>query len=260
MHRKFDFLLPITYSGTLAAEQNLSPCRFEFARDSFAFANELHWTYSFDAASGRTSFARRDPRPNYAHRCFVLTRAARQFLFHATFDPAKSKVCNEDYRNLVRAVVSRSPRRPPEPRLRIQLPGYESLRQFSMDHEQLLKAECGGAWRSYTLRSHWRMVFPISRAHQACTEAQLANSVQTKGSAVVHLVCFPKLTINHGMVLYDVKEHPGGSVFDAYDPNDPEKPARLSFNKTTQRFQLPANSYWAGGDLDAIEIYRNWFM
>jgi len=49
------------------------PRRFEFERDSFAFPNKLVWEYHFDAASGQTTFSKREPKPDYAHRCFVLT-------------------------------------------------------------------------------------------------------------------------------------------------------------------------------------------
>ena len=61
--------------------------RFEFERDTFAFPNELVWEYHFDAATGTTAARRRVPPPEYALRCFVLVRAARQFLYHARFDP-----------------------------------------------------------------------------------------------------------------------------------------------------------------------------
>ena len=236
------------------------PRRFEFDRDRFAFANELVWEYRFDADSGRTTFVPRKPKPDYSHRCFVLTCAATQFFFHAAFHPAMARTGDAEYRRLVRAVLSKSPRVPSPPNQRICFPGYDCLRQFSGDHEQLLKSECGGAWRSYVLRSHWRMVFPISRAHQARTAAQLMETLQTKGSAVVHLVRFPKLTINHGMVVYGAREREDGFDFDAYDPNDPHKPAQLSFNPATRTFRLPANAYWVGGDLDVIEIYRSWWL
>src|SRR5262249_7317658 len=137
------------------------PRRFEFARDSFAFANELIWEYRFDAATGKTTFAKRTPKPDYAHRCFVLTRAARQFLYHARFDASLPAVDAEAYRPFVRAVVSRNPRKPCTAAEQILFPGYACLRGFSAAHEALLKAECGGAWRSYVLRSHWRMICPI---------------------------------------------------------------------------------------------------
>src|SRR5208283_3050391 len=35
--------------------------RFEFARDTFAFANELVWEYQLDAATGKRTFGRRNP-------------------------------------------------------------------------------------------------------------------------------------------------------------------------------------------------------
>ena len=236
------------------------PRRFEFARDSFAFANELIWEYRFDATTGRTTFAKRDPKPDYVHRCFVLTRAARQFLYHARFDAERPRAEAETYRRLVREIVSRNPRRPCAPTDEVVFSGYASLREFSHAHETLLKAECGGAWRSYVLRSHWRMVFFISRVHQARTAASLLNEIRRGASPIVHLVLFPKLTINHGMVLFDAVEEPGAVKFSAYDPNDPTKPAQLSFDRAARTFSLPANHYWAGGRLDVIEIYRGWLM
>ena len=71
---------------------------------------------------------------------------------------------------------------------------------------------------------------------------------------------FPALTINHGMILFDAKETDDEIQFTAYDPNLPEKPAQLIFNRATRTFSLPANTYWAGGELNVIEIFRNWFL
>lgn len=236
------------------------PRRFEFARDSFAFANELVWEYRFDAATGKTTFSQRVPPPNYAHRCFVLARSARQFLYHVQFDPTETPASDERYRQLIRAVVSRNPRQPCAPDKRVVFSGFASLREFSAARAGLLKSECGGAWRSYVLRSHWRMVFPISRAHQTRTAAALTTALQQGGSPIIHLVRFPKLSINHGMVLFDVSPTATGFRFAAYDPNDPAKPTSLSYETATRTFFLPANHYWAGGHVDVIEIYCGWFM
>jgi hypothetical protein len=63
-----------------------TPRRFDFESDTFTFANELIWEYRFDSATGKTTFTQRTPKPDYAHRCFVLTAAARQFLYHARFE------------------------------------------------------------------------------------------------------------------------------------------------------------------------------
>jgi hypothetical protein len=236
------------------------PRRFDFARDSFAFTNELVWEYQPDGTTGKMNYRPREPKPDYAHRCFVLTRAARQFLFHARFDPGQGIADETTYRRLVREVVSRSPRIPCAVAKQIVVPGYASLREFSAAWGVLLKLECGGAWRSYILRSHWRMVLPISRAHQDRTAAGLAAEIQKDLSPIVHLVKFPSLTINHGMILFDAAETGQGWEFSAYDPNDPVQAARLDFDRAAQTFSLPPNRYWAGGGLNVIEICRGWWM
>ena len=237
-----------------------APRRFEFDRDTFSFANELLWEYRFDATTRKTTFTRRAPKPKYAHRCFVLTCAARQFFYHARFDSDRPVADDATYRTLIREVVARNPRTPCERGQQVVVPGFGSLREFSRAKEALLKSGCGGAWRSYVLRSHWRMLLPISRAHQTRTAAQLLAALRRNDAPIIHLVLFPKLTINHGMVLFDAGEHAGEILFHAYDPNDPEKPTSLSFNRAAQTFFLPANRYWAGGKLDVIEIYRGWLM
>jgi hypothetical protein len=92
---------------------------------------------------------KREPKPDYAHRCFVLVRAARQFLYHARFDADQKIAGNDIYRQLTGEVVLRNPRIPCELEKQIVIPGFASLREFSAAREELLKAECGGAWRSY---------------------------------------------------------------------------------------------------------------
>lgn len=234
------------------------PC-FEFERDTFAFANELVWEYAF-AVDGTIRTQRRTPPPTYAHRCFVLARSVRQFLYHAQFVADASRLDAAGYRLRVRQVLRRPPWAPSAPATRVGFPGYAGLRDFSRDWEALLKAECGGAWRSYVLRSHWRMVFPILRRHQAATARALEARVRAGWVPVVHLVRFPSLTINHGLVLFGCRDCGGTIEFQAYDPNQPEAPTALVYDPARRIFSLPANRYWPGGALDVIEIYRSrWF-
>jgi hypothetical protein len=237
-----------------------NPRRFNFARDSFAFANETYWEYHFDGPGGKTTFRPRERKPDYAHRCFVLTRAARQFLFHACFDPNQPALHDSACRRRIHKILARPVRMPCEPGRQIIIPGYANLRAFSGGRERLLKAECGGAWRSYVLRSHWRMVFPISRAHQARTADSLIAALDQNFSPIVHLVKFPALTINHSMLLFDAAKTEKGFAFQAYDPNNPAAPATLYFDTARRTFTSPPNHYWAGGELDIIEIFRNWLM
>ena len=234
--------------------------RFDFERDTFAFPNELVWEYHFDPASGEASAVRRRPPPRYALRCFVLVRAARQFFYHARFEPAEGPVDDPTYRRLIRAVLVRPPRRPSRPEERVVIPGYAGLRELSAAREPLVKAVCGGAWRSYVQRSHWRIVVPVSRAHQHRTAGELLNAVADHSAPLVHLLRFPSLAINHGMVVLDGARTSAGAEFLAYDPNEPERPARLTYDRDRRTFSLPANRYWRGGALNVFEIFRRWYL
>lgn len=234
--------------------------RFDFNSDTFAFANELQWEYQFDPATGKMNFRRREPKPAYSHRCFVLVRTARQFLYHARFEPNQAPVSDTIYRAKMAEIVARNPRQPCRPDRQIVIPGHASLREFSVAKERLLKETCGGAWQSYVLRSHWRMVLPISMAHQARTAASLADALENNRSPIIHLVQFPALTINHGMIVFGTSVSPQAFKFASYDPNHPQAPVELTFDRQSGTFSLPPNSYWAGGQLKVIEIYRSWLM
>jgi hypothetical protein len=230
---------------------------FDFQRDSFAYPNDLVWEYHFDA-NGKWVHQRREPVPDYTHHCFVVARSARQFFENARFD-ATQPVANEaTYRRLIRRVVSVDPSHPlPAPKT-IVIPGYANLHQFSAGQEHLLKEECGGAWQSYFQRGHWRMIFPFSRAHQNRTAEQLLADLKENRPPVVHVVRFPQLTINHSVLLFDAKETEKEILFSVYDPNKPDSPKVLNFDRASRTFSFAGNDYWPGGRVDIYEIYRSW--
>jgi hypothetical protein len=236
------------------------PHRFLFERDTFAYANELVWEYRLDERTNSMTTYRNDPPPTYAHRCFVMVRSVRQFLYHARFDATLPVTDAGTYRQRIRQVVSRSPRRCCQDAERVVIPGYEGLRPFSKAQEQLLKEECGGAWQSYFVRSHWRMVFPVPHWHQERTARRLTRALDAGTPPIVHVFRFPRVTINHGVVIYEVAESPAGLRFLAYDPNVPERPAELTYDQATRSFLLPRNHYWAGGRVKVVHVYRGWYF
>jgi hypothetical protein len=195
------------------------------------------------------------PPPTYTHRCFVVVRSARQFFYHARFDPSLPEAEPDAYRRLIRRVVSRTPRRASAAPQRIVIPGYDCLRAFSHAREPLLKAECGGPWQSYFLRSHWRMVFPVWPRHQQQTAEKLEQGVRKGLAPIVHLFRFPRITINHGILLFGLNETGQEVQFDAYDPNIPANPVKLIYDRSERRFSFPSASYWAGGRLNVVQIF-----
>jgi hypothetical protein len=245
-------------AGCASSPKRSFPRPFTFGHDTFSYANELVWEYRFDDATGNTTHHKRVPEPEYTHHCFVVARAAKQFFQNARFDPAQPRADETTYRELVRRVVSVAPRKVlPEDR-RVVIPGYTNLFTFSQDWSRVLQAECGGAWRSYFQKGHWRMVFPLTRAHQDRMSDQLLDSLARNRPAVVHVVRFPSLAINHSLVVFGAQAHNEKISFSVYDPNHPEKPSVLTFDRNTRRFDLPRNPYFIGGRVDVYEIYHAW--
>lgn len=233
--------------------------RFSFEEDSFAFANELVWQYHTDERGDWRAEAR-TPAPSYTHRCFVLARTARQFFQHARFEPAAPAPDEETLRGLVRQVADASPRAHRGEAARIAIPGYPNLRVLSEARPELLQEEIGGPLWSYVERGNWRMVIPFSRAHQAATARDLQAALDQRRPTVLHLVRFPRIAINHAVLAYDYEDAGAELRFLVYDPNAPEQPATLRYERASRTFQFPRNAYFQGGRVDVYEIYhRPWY-
>jgi hypothetical protein len=102
------------------------------------------------------------------------------------------------------------------------------------------------------------MIFPFSRHQQAQVAEQLAACLETSGPAVVHVVRFPQLTINHALLIFGARQTETGIQFAAYDPNDTTAPTAISFDRVSRSFFLPRNSYFAGGQVNIYQIYHQW--
>ena len=102
------------------------------------------------------------------------------------------------------------------------------------------------------------MIWPFSRHHQQKTAETLAAEIKRNRAPVVHLVRFPGLSINHAVVLFDATATEKEILFAAYDPNSPDKPATLTYDRTARVFSFPTNFYFPGGRVDVYEIYCTW--
>jgi hypothetical protein len=230
--------------------------RFQFPSDTLAFTNEVRWIYTADPQTGKQVHFRKSEAPAYSLRCFVMARMAREFFGHAQFAPDQPRVSDAEYRRLAQRVMLQSARTTSADARRIVIPGYADLRAFSMDQGAMLRETGGGAWRSYCQRGHWRMIFPFPRRHQEREAQRLATTLETGGAAVVHVVTFPQLTINHALVVFGAEARPDGIDFHAYDPNSPGEPLTVEFDARTGRFQMPATAYFIGGPVSVYEVFR----
>ena len=104
------------------------------------------------------------------------------------------------------------------------------------------------------------MSFPFTRAHQARTAAALAAALGQNHLPILHLVKFPAMSINHGIILFGVTETARGWEFESYDPNNSKAAEQLTFDRVSQTFFLSENACWPGGELNVSHIYRSWFF
>jgi hypothetical protein len=238
-------------AGRVHPETGPRPLRFP--ADVFAFPNETVWAYDVDPVSKRVAWRTRDPAPAFSLRCGPMARGVRQFFANARFDPDALRADTAEYGRLVHAVLASDPRRPLE--RPIVIPGYADLRTFSADHAALMQAELAGPWSSHLQRGNWRMIFPFGGRHQEATARALLDDLGRHWPAIVHVLRFPRLTINHMVVVYAAEESPALVRFLAYDPNDASRPVALTYDRAARRFAFSATAYFPGGPVSAYTIY-----
>jgi len=232
--------------------------QFDAKQDGFAFRNELKWAYSWDS-EGKMQAQKAEPEPEYIHHCFPMTRAAREFFYHARFEPSAPKIDEAAYHRLVKKVVERDSRCPSSREDQVAIPGFANLHEFSAAYPELLEKGCGSARDSYFQRGNWRMVFPFTRRGQVKVAKTLAREIEAGFLPVVHVTDFPTHTINHALLIFAVEEREGNFNFSAYDPNDPTRGAKLVFKSENKSFEFERNNYFAGGKVNVYEVYRNLF-
>ncbi len=224
--------------------------KFDFARDSFAFANDTLWAYSIDA-QGNLHIRQRARPPEYSRRCFVLCRAAIEFYRFVRFDPGSPKLSDAEYLRRIRHVC-RIPVWFP-PREHVVIPGYADLRSFSKAYQRVLEQELGNWWPSYFRVGNWRMALPFPRIWQKKLANQLAARLDKGAIQAVFMTSFRPL--NHCVIAYDYKRTPGGIRFQVYDPNTSKAPSTLTFDRESSSFLFGRTTYFNGGAVNCFEAY-----
>jgi len=221
---------------------------FTFVTDTFAFPNEIR--------------ARNPGRDDlYANYCFVLARGLRQFFAFARFEPGAPRLSRDGYAERVRAIAGRPPWRPPSAADdRVVIPGYSSLREFSRAEEAAVKAGLGG--RFWTL-VHWtnrRVTFPVTRGHQAGVAQEIMEELDAGRLAQLLVTNWPKPELNHTVVAYAYRAGPAGVEFSVWDPNDPDHPGVVRFDRDRGRFWASRLYDTEPGVIRAFRMYYGWLL
>jgi hypothetical protein len=228
---------------------------FDFDRDTFGYTNENYWIYDLDSDSPGPIVKQKREDVDHGQRCTIMARAARQFWYAARFEPDAPKLADADYHDIVKMVLASNPRidEPLDPP--IIIPGYADLRSLSVEREAVLKEALGGRWIGYFQRGNWRMIFPFSPGQKRATATELVEDLDRGHLPLVHVFNYPRIDINHTVLLFGYDATALVISFDLYDPNNAEDSGSLVYDRETSTFSYWRTDYFAGGPTNVYEVY-----
>ncbi len=235
-------------SARPAAPAEAAAPRFAVGRDTFAFPNEIR--------------ARNPDRDDlYANYCFVMARGVRLFHAFARFDPALPPLDRAGYLERVRRIVAHAPwERDPPLDDRVVIPGYGNLYEFSRDHEATVKEALGGRFWTLVHWTNWRVVLPVTGAHQERVANQIAAELRAGRLVQLLVTNWPTIELNHTVVAYAYRATDAAIEFTVYDPNDPSAPGTISFERRERRFWATRVYDTRPGRIRAFRMYYSPFL
>jgi hypothetical protein len=229
---------------------------FRFDRDTFAFANQTVFEYHEGHASLRSSPTKRDA---YNRHCFVMCRTAAQFKKFARFEPQSNPLDDASLAARIRTVTRQATWTKPLPEdQRVVFPGYKDLKEMSKAHRELVQLNIGHGWPSYFRISNIRMVFQDGSGYQEQTHSQLNQALARGELFVAFLTTYPRLSINHSVLIYKRRSsspNPGTDHYLVYDPNHPESPRDLTWSARDRAFSYQKDWDFIGGFVRVYQVY-----
>lgn len=230
---------------------------FEFARDSFGFANMTVFEYKNGVARLRRGDDAKQKR--YTRRCFVLSRSAMQFRKFARFEPHAPMLDDAQLAARIREVTRRAAWKPTLPENeRVVFSGYAGVREMSQERGRVLQDNVGKGWPTYWRPGNWRMILEPFRGYQIETHQNLNATLARGDFFVAFLTTLPwHIDINHAVLVYQRMpgSHPGEDHYLAYDSNRPEGPRELVWSESARSFSYEKDWDFVGGNVRVYQVY-----
>jgi len=257
--KRLPWLLAAAFVAT-----NAQASDFNFYHDTFAFANATVFKYYKGIAFLRAPSGKTDPANSYTRRCFVMTRVAMQFHKFARFDPHGQPLDDRALAARVRAVTRPAPwREALPPKERIVFPGYANLREMSKARETVLKENIGAGWPTYFRPGNFRMFYQRSPKYQEQTHSRLDDVLAHGDFFIAYLTTYPRLSINHAVLIYARKNPDARSDIErylVYDPNHPDSPRELTWLPREDSFAYQKDVDFVGGHIRVYQSYGKWLQ
>ena len=247
------------FAAVTTVQASVAASDFRFDRDTLSFQNATVLKYKDGVPFLRARSASDDPANKYTRRCFVMTRTAMQFCKFARFDPRGAPLDDKALAARVRSVTRRQAWAAPLPEnQRIVFPGYGNLRQMSEARARVFQENIGSGFITYFRPSNGRMLFQHSRKYQERTHTNLDAALSRGDVFIGYLSTYPKLSINHAVLVYartegrlaDELEH-----YFVYDPNHAEAPRELTWSPRERAFAYQNDIDFIGGFVRVYQSY-----
>lgn len=249
--------LGILRNGAAAATKD-GP-RFDFARDTFAFANQMFFDYRGAGGRARPSSPGGSRSKEYTSRCFVMSRGVVQFWKFARFDSKLPPLDDADLSHRLRVISHQRPWEAPWPKdRRVVIPGYRDLRDLSEKRTRVVQESIGLGWPTYFRLGNWRMACLYSHGYEVIEYAELEDALRRGEFFVAYLTSFPSLSINHGVLVYahrSLGRDRDTVRYWVYDPNHPEKPRELDYSLSKREFSFEKDWDFVGGFVRVYHVY-----
>ena len=231
---------------------------FRFDRDTVGFANATVFEYREGHPSLRRPREKGEPK-RYTRRCFVLCRTAMQFHKFARFDSHAPPLDDNALAARIRNVTRRAAWEKPLPTSqRVVFPGYANLRAMSDARREVVRRNIGLGWPTYFRIGNYRMLFEHDSNYHKETHANLDAALARGDLFVGFLTTYPRLSINHAVLVYQRKpfsQNDGIEHYLVYDPNHPESPRELTWSPSTHSFAYQKDWDFIGGFVHVYQIY-----
>jgi hypothetical protein len=142
-------------------------------------------------------------------------------------------------------------------------PGYKDLREMSKAQRELVQKNIGHGWPSYFRISNARMMFQDGAGYQEKTHERLNAALSRSEVFVGFLTTYPRLSINHSVLIYKRKpSSPNAGVerYFVYDPNHPESPRELTWSSQARSFSYQKDWDFVGGNVRVYQVYAKWLQ
>src|SRR5437867_2269748 len=247
------------FAAVTTVQASVAASDFRFDRDTLSFQNATVLKYKDGVPFLRARSASDDPANKYTRRCFVMTRTAMQFRKFARFDLRGAPLDDKALAARIRSVTRRQAWAAPLPEnQRIVFPGYGNLRQMSEARARVFQENIGSGFITYFRPSNGRMLFQHSRKYQERTHTNLDAALSRGDVFIGYLSTYPKLSINHAVLVYartegrlaDELEH-----YFVYDPNHAEAPRELTWSPRERAFAYQKDIDFIGGFVRVYQSY-----